>query len=103
MIHQPSSSLHKRFTKSTYFQTQEGRFYEFLLNGWYTATQAERSLKLRISNITVFKRNLEKAGLLIVGAEIKCPVTGRPVNLITTNPELIAMTKLNLGVQTQLF
>ncbi|MBK8282549.1 MAG: hypothetical protein IPK94_21015 [Saprospiraceae bacterium] len=93
--HNPRLNRFQEIT-ANYLHTQEGRLYNYLLCGWKTAAQAERDLSLRISNITVFKRNLEKKGLLWVGEEVKCPVTGCKANLITTNPTLVSFDKLEV-------
>lgn len=90
MIHLSQRGSHKRYAQITanYFHTQEGRFYNYLLDGWKTASQAERDLGLRISNLTIYKRKLEKSKRLWVGKEVRCPITNRLANLITTNREL---------------
>lgn len=72
-----------------YYHSQSDRFYKFLQMGWFTATQCEHALKMRISNITAYKRELEKKGLLLTGDEVSCPVTDKRACLITTNQDLI--------------
>lgn len=84
-----SLAAQKLEDENRHFLNQKMKVYRFLSSGWFTASQVERYTGIRISNITIYKRQLEKSKLLVVGDSIKCPITGRQAKLITTNIDLV--------------
>jgi hypothetical protein len=68
-----------------YFKAQEKRFYEFLKDKSATATSVHKETGIEQKNITRYKRNLEKKGLLKEVKKVICPITRHPAWEITTD------------------
>lgn len=68
-----------------YKGTQMQRFYDFLLTVATSCSHAAAMLQIPQKTLCRRKRELEKAGLLMVIGLIRCPVTGRMVQQITTD------------------
>lgn len=85
---------------NNYFTAQEAKFFEYCLSGWKTEPLAEKEIPMRISNITVYKRELEKRGLLLTGSDVINPISGMLVCQITTDPDLVTKRSIN---QPELF
>lgn len=97
-----SLAAQKIGNEDRHFLNQKIKVYRCLLSGWFTASQVERFTGIRISNITIYKRQLEKSKLLVVGDTVKCPVTGKKAKLITTNVDLVHLHNQRVG-QSKLF
>lgn len=88
MKHHPSRSQHKRFDKDS--RSELKILYDFLSTRCLTARQCSEILKIRLPNLTRYKRDLECAGRLWVVKIGICPRSKEPgVQFISTNPELI--------------
>ena len=70
-----------------FFKAQEKMFYEFLKDKSVTATSVCKQTGIEQKNITRYKRNLEKKGLLKEVKYVKCSHTRHYAWEITTDPE----------------
>ena len=66
---------------------QINTFYEFLKNNIATGSMIEKATNIKQKNITRFKRDLEKEGLLWQVKRLRCQITRRWAWYITTNPK----------------
>ena len=82
-----------------YKSTQTQRFYEFLFTVATSCSHASAMLQIPQKTLCRRKRELELSGLLMVIGKIKCPITGRMVQKITTNPDLFIFHQLQLNFQ----
>ena len=72
-------------------------FYNFLLDKVTSCTEVSKKLGIVQKNLTRYKRKFQKDGKLAVVNKLKCPVTNREVQFITTDPNRFPKTKqLNL-------
>ena len=72
-------------------------FYNFLFDKVTSCTEVSKKLGIVQKNLTRYKRKFQKDGKLAVVNKLKCPVTNREVQFITTDPNRFPKTKqLNL-------
>lgn len=77
--------------------TQMQRFYHFLMTVATSCSHAAAMLQIPQKTLCRRKRELEKSGVLMVIGIIRCPITGRMVQKITTNPELFITQQLKFN------
>jgi len=82
--------------KSKYFQTELETIFELLKQHTATASMVSEATGIKQKNITRYKRDLEKAGLLWEVYKSHCKVTGNKAYYLTTNPNNIQVSQLNL-------
>lgn len=75
-------------------------FYQFLSDKTTSCTDVAETTGIRQKSCTQYKRFWEKLGKLQVIKQERCPITGRNVQIITTNQEFFIKP---IGVQLNLF
>ena len=84
----PGNSFAFNADKDNYLLAQEKVFFKFLKENCCTASMAAEALGVPQKNLTRYKRELEKAGLLKEVKQDYCRITGRKAWYITCNPTL---------------
>lgn len=74
--------------KDTNFKAQEKRYFEYLKIHIATNSMVTNATGIPQKNLTRFKRDLEKQGLLYEIEKKLCKKTGFRAWYLTTNPEL---------------
>ena len=76
-------------SKDTNFLSEEQVFFDYLQDHVASCTMVCAETGLPQKNATRYKRNLEESNLLWELYKKRCNITGRKVNWLTTNPELV--------------
>lgn len=82
----PSNSLTPQ-DKDTYKKTQLKTIFQYLFENIATASMVSDATGIPQKNITRYKRDLEKRGLLFEIEKKQCRKTGFKAWYLTTNPE----------------
>ncbi len=80
---------HKRQMQFKLFKVQKKVFFEYLKEHTATASMVTKATEIPQKNITRFKREYEKLGLLVEVMRTNCKETGFKAWYLTTNPALI--------------
>ena len=73
--------------------SQQIKFYQYLRTRTATGSMVVVNTGIPHKNVTRFKREFEKSGLLVEVNKVKCSITKRYAWEITTNPEIISQIK----------
>ncbi len=84
--------------KSKNFNSEKKAVLEYLRNNIATASETATALNIWIPSMCRHKRQLEKAGLLVVVGKGICPITKFPAKLLSTNPEIIEKRQIQLAL-----
>jgi hypothetical protein len=76
--------------------TQKQRFYNFLLSNPTSCSHAAAMLQIPQKTLCRRKREFEKNGRLCVVGFVRCPITGRMVQKITTDESQFINHQLKL-------
>lgn len=79
----------KRQRQFSEFRVQKKVFFEYLKTHIATASMVTKATGIPQKNITRFKREYEKAGLLIEVFCNTCKVTGFRAWYLSTNPDMV--------------
>lgn len=90
---QPGFVSFESETEDTYFKAQLITFYEYLKTNVCTSSMVCDATGIPQKNATRFKRLYEKAGLLWQVEKKYCRKTKRKAWYITTNPEMMLVSK----------
>jgi hypothetical protein len=80
---------YKRQVQYKLFKVQTKVFFEYLKTNLATASMVAKATGIPQKNITRFKREFEKAGLLVEVMRSQCKDTGFNAWYLSTNPTLI--------------
>lgn len=80
---------YKRQMQYKLFKVQTKVFFEYLKTHLATASMVAKATGIPQKNITRFKREFEKAGLLVEVMRTHCKETGFKAWYLSTNPEII--------------
>lgn len=72
------------------FETQQRKFVNHLMHNTVSCTMASKRLRLPQKNLCRLKAKLSERGLLVVVKLAPCKHTGRMVQYLSTNPEIIS-------------
>lgn len=85
--------------KDKYFLSQKKIVYKYLLENTATASMVSVATGISQKNICRYKRTLEKNNRLWVVEKKMCRLTGFQASYLTTNPDVVASTQLQLNVE----
>jgi hypothetical protein len=92
-----STNPQKKFLKQgkfKHFVAQKTKFHNHLKKHTVTCSMAARAIRVPQKNLTRFKRQYQKAGLLVEVKKSVCRLTGFRAAYLSTNPDLIIAKKL---------
>ncbi len=84
--------------KTKQFQSEKQAVLDYLHHNIATSSETATALNIWIPSMCRHKRQLEKAGLLVVVGKCSCPITGFPAKLLSTNPEIIEKRQIQLAL-----
>lgn len=93
---QTTTAFNVAISKSNRFKTQLKTIFDFLQSQIATASMVSKSTGIPQKNITRYKRDLEKAGLLWEVDKKACKATGFKAYYLTTNPKIVVTSQLRL-------
>lgn len=76
-------------SKDKYFKREKKLFFNYLQENTATSSMASAALGIPQKNLTRYKRELEKAGLLMVVCTSICRVTKHRADYLTTSDKII--------------
>jgi hypothetical protein len=91
----PLNSLNSQ-TKDSQFKTEIQTIFEYLKVNVCTASMLTEATGIKQKNICRYKRDLENNGLLVEVYKTICKTTGFKAYYITTNPDIIPLSKQQL-------